>query len=260
VLGAYLVLGICGRWAPGGGTTRPRMRLAGGVAFAGAAAAYVVLPHHLHAFELMTFSPRFAVLLVAMALLLVPGALRDFGGYVRPLLLLPALLMCGLHGQDLIRVYRQYDAEVADFAAVVAKVPPGGKALGMVYDRTSRVMKVESALIGLPALYPVLRRAPGSMTTLAYCGMRHMPCRRKEAGKLPDPGPWLERNMDMDVLVPFYDYFFVRLPPRRPIFGKQSNNVELLAQSGSWLVYKRKSPAAAPITAGPAAPTAVRLP
>ena len=34
-----------------------------------------------------------------------------------------------------------------------------------------------------------------------------------------------------------------------------ANNVELLAQSGSWLVYRRKSALAVP---APAAPTAVR--
>ena len=249
VLGAYVVLGLCARWARPADPAGPGPRLQGAawVAFLGACAAYLSLPHHLPALELTTLAPRFSVLMVLMGLLVVPAGLRGFTGPRRAVLLLPAVALCGLYAANLVRVYRQYDHELADFAAVVNETPPGGRALGMVYDRGSRVMNVDSALVGLPSLYPVLRPAPGSMTPLAFCGLRHMPCRRKEGVDLPDPGAWLDRAVDADAFVPFYDYFFVRRPPPgRPIFGRQRANVELIAQSGSWQVYRRKGPQATP--------------
>jgi hypothetical protein len=249
VLGAYVVLGLLASWArrrePAG--PRPRLRAAAWVAFLGACAAFLLLPHHLPAFELTTLAPRFSVLMVLMGLLVVPAALRTFTGLGRAILLLPALALCGLYGANLVRLYRQYDRELAEFAAVLDRTPPGGRALGLVYDRGSRVMNVDFAMVGLPSLYPVLRRAPGSMTPLAFCGLRHMPCRRQRGASLPDPGPWLNGAVDPDAFVPFYDYFFVRRPAGEPVFGGQTSNVELIAASGSWRVYRRKgvSPAAA---------------
>jgi hypothetical protein len=44
-----------------------------------------------------------------------------------------------------------------------------------------------------------------------------------------------------DEAVWFFDYFFVRSPPPRHLFfGSLISKVELLAQQGSWLVYRRK--------------------
>jgi hypothetical protein len=240
---AYFALGL---WGQGEGRpswqSKPRLVVAGWVVFLGAVLAYLGLPHHLRALELMTFYPRFSVLLVLMALLAIPGSLRNLGGAVRPLLLLPALVVGGLYGQDLLRLYRLYDREVQDFSAVVERTPPGGKALGLVFDRSSRVLSVESALMGMPSLYPVLRPSAGSMTSLLYCGMRHMPCRRKEPPvAIPELDPWTPEQWAPEKAIDFFDYFFVRLPPPgSPIFAGATPRVELLAQSGSWLVYRRK--------------------
>ena len=113
------------------GEPRPRMRIAGWVLLAGALTAYLGLPHHLREFELMTFYPRFAVLVLAMAPAghprqpAAPGrrgpgdrrwCRRSRWGRCTPI--------------ELIRHYRYYDQEVADFGAVVQKVPPGGRTAG----------------------------------------------------------------------------------------------------------------------------------
>jgi hypothetical protein len=153
----------------------------------------------------------------------------------------PACTTPWTYAYDLVRHYRYYDAEVADFDAVVRKTPPGGRALGLVFDRHSRVMRIESALVGLPHLYPAMRPAPGSMVPLHYCGMRHMPCRVLTPPKpLPAPSAWSPAGLQPEAAVDFFDYFFVRLPPHRPIFGEALNRLELIAQQGSWLVYRRK--------------------
>jgi hypothetical protein len=243
VLAGYVLLGLLGFLERKTEGFRPRLRLAGIIVFAGALVAYLALPHHLPEYELMTFYPRFSVLAVVTALLLIPASLRRLSGVLRPLVLLPALLMTGLYSLELIRHYRYYDNEVADFDAVVRKTPAGGRALGLVFDRHSRVMRIESALVGLPNLYPALKPAKSAMVPLHYCGMRHMPCRWLTPPKpLPSPGAWSPGSLQAQAAIDFFDYFFVRLPPHRPIFGDGLSRLELIAQEGSWLVYKRKPP------------------
>ncbi len=255
VLAGYLLLGIVALLERKGPSFRPRLRVAGLVVFAGALGAYLMLPHHLPEYELMTFYPRFSVLAVVAALLLIPASLRRLGGLCRPLVLLPALLVTGGYGFELIRHYRYYDREVADFDAVVKKVPPGGRAMGLVYDRNSRVMRIESALIGLPNLYPALRPGPSTMVPLQYCGMRHMPCRMTAPPKFPPaPSVWSPAGLQPDPAIDYFDYFFVRLPPYRPIFGEGLSRLELLAQEGSWLVYRRKPPTPEHATSAAASP------
>lgn len=249
---AYLLLGIWGRFR-NGATVGERLRLAGVVAFAGALLAYLALPHHLQAFELMTFYPRFAPLLLLMTLLLVPGGLKGLArGRLRFLVPLPALLLGALYGRELIRHYAAYADETRDFVAVLDRTPPGGKALGLVFDRQSRVMRIESAMLGLPNFYPAVARARGSMIPLTYCGMRHIPCRRRQPlSALPDPGPWEPNKLRPELAVPFFDYFFVRSgPPAEALFGSRAGAVTLLAEEGLWAVYARKG-AGAPVANTP---------
>jgi hypothetical protein len=40
--------------------------------------------------------------------------------------------------------------------------------------------------------------------------------------------------------IDFFHYFFIRLPPNRPIFGQSLKRLELIASEGSWLVYRRR--------------------
>jgi hypothetical protein len=263
VLAGYVVLGLIGLLERKVEPDRPRLRTAGYIACAGAVFAYLIFPHHLPEYELMTFHPRFAVLAVAMALLLVPASLRRLSGAARPLLIIPAAVVSLYWGIELFRHYRLYDKEVADFDAVVSKTPPGGRALGLVFDRHSRVMRIESALVGLPSLYPVLRPSPTALVPIFYCGMRHMPCRRLTPQKpMPDLSPWGPTGLQPDRAIDFFDYFFIRLPPNRPIFGQSLKRLELIASQGSWLVYRRRPgpppPAADPVPAPAPAPKARR--
>jgi hypothetical protein len=247
----YLVVGL-GAWIilPKPALARPRLRMwpAILVAFAGALAAYLLLPHHMAELELMTFFPRFAVLVVLMAIVLVPAALGRVGGWLRVLVPLPAMVVCVMYGQQLVRHYREFGKETADFVEVMRKTPPGGKAAGAIFNRHSRVMRIESVLVGLIDFYPVLRPAPGSMAPLAYCGMRHMPCTMKPAGtELPDP--WVPHNIRPNTSVPTFDYFFLRSPPPgADPFGPYRNSMEVLAQKGSWVVYRKKP---GPLVAAP---------
>ena len=245
----YFCLGVAGRFignGNGNGTAgrTPRMRVAGWVAFAGALFAYLALPHHLPVFELTTFFPRFAALAVLLMLLVIPAGLRRLGGGLRWLVPVPAVLFCALYGRELTRHYRMYGEEVAGFAALLDRAPRGGKALGLIFDRASKVMRIESALLGMASFYPAARPAPGSMTMLSYCGMRHIPCRPRQPPPrepLPGPGPWSPGRLDPDAALRFYDVFFVRAPPSAAaLFGHRQSSVHLAARQGDWYLFLRK--------------------
>jgi hypothetical protein len=238
----YFFLGLAGRaHRDDEPDERPRMAVACWVAFAGALFAYLALPHHLQAYDLMTFFPRFAPLAMVMMLPLVPAGLKRFSGELRALVPLPAVIFGVLYGREVTAHYRRYGDETADFVAMLDRAQPGHRALGLVFDRQSRVMHIESSLLGLPNYYVAAHNAPASMTPLSYCNMRHIPCRTTpEFVQLPDPGPWLPFRLDPTRAVPFFDYFFVRSPPPGDLFGRQQWAMERLAQQGTWSLWRRK--------------------
>jgi hypothetical protein len=216
--------------------------VAGVLVLLGALGAYLGLPHHLAELELMTLYPRFAVLVLVLAPLALPRRLSRLAPPLLGALGGPALALAGWYGVQLIRHYRDFSREISDFTSVMDRTPPAGRALGLVYDRSSRVMRVESALVSLPAYYPVLRAAPTSATPVFYCGMRHMPCRVREGAVAPPaPNPWAPTQLDPPKAVQAFDYIFARAaPPPGVLFGKLAGRVEPLARAGSWIVYRVK--------------------
>jgi hypothetical protein len=141
LIAVYLIAGLVAwRLLPAPSPARPRLRMwpAILVAFVAALAAYLILPHHLSELELMTFFPRFAVLVVLMAIALVPAGLGRVRGWLRLLVPLPAVILCAIYGYQLIVHYRLFGKETADFVEVMRKTPPGGKAMGVVFSRGSR--------------------------------------------------------------------------------------------------------------------------
>jgi hypothetical protein len=243
LVAVYFCIGLVGRYVlPAPAHEKPRMRLAAWVAFLGALAAYYLLPHHLNEFDIVTFFPRFAPLVVLMTLPLVPRGLRRFTGSLGVLLAVPALVFCAAWGVQLTRHYQLYAADTADFRAVIDAAKPGYRLFGMPFERRSRVLRIESAMLGMANFYPLLKPAPRSMVPLMYCDMLHMPCvRRPPLDALPNPTPWSPERLDPDKGVPFYDYFLVRSPPpKRDLFGKRKGDVELVTHKGAWWLYKKK--------------------
>jgi hypothetical protein len=245
VIALYMLMGLLGLFKKRPpNVAAPRLRLASWIVFLGALLGYLALPHHLPAFEIMTFFPRLAPLLVATTLLVIPAGLNRLSGRERLLAPLPALLFCALYGWEIVKHYRLYGTEVSDFMAVVNKMPPGGKLMGLVFDRGSGVMRVESSLLGLPNFYPALKPAPGSMVPLQFCDMRHIPCRKKKTvpmAAVPSEWPWIPDRFEPEKAVPVFDYYIVRSgPPRHLLFGAQSAKIELVHQQGTWQGYRRK--------------------
>jgi hypothetical protein len=243
IAGAFFVVGLVadllGRGRPRASRARS-LALAAVTAFLGALTAYVALPHHLQEMELMTFFPRFSVLVLLMLLLLVPAGLSGLRGPVACLLPVPALVLGVTYGRQLFLHYRAYAREVAGFVELAEKVAPGRKAIGLMFDRKSRVMSVESAMVGVPDFYPALRPALGSMAPPAYCGLRHMPCHLK-VGSNFITSPWAPASFAPGPMLGIFDYIFTRgLRPGVDPFRGYHGMVELVGTSPPWALYRRR--------------------
>jgi hypothetical protein len=98
-----------------------------------------------------------------------------------------------------------------------------------------------------------MRPALGSMVPPTYCGLRHMPCQLK-AAPTPFLSPWDPASFSPAKMLPVFDYFFVRnLPPGFDLFRGYHRMVELLAQSGNWMVFRKRP---GPLLADPLPPPA----
>jgi hypothetical protein len=101
-------------------------------------------------------------------------------------------------------------------------------------------MQVESALVGLPGFYPALRPALGSMVPPGYCGLRHMPCRRKGQFDIVT-SVWEPLKFSPKDMLPTFDYYFVRSAPAGydPWRGYH-HMFEPVAVSGTWAVFRKR--------------------
>jgi hypothetical protein len=258
ILGAYFVVGLVALMV------RRRSRvpafrgrllaLACVISAVGALTAYMALPHHLQEMELMTFFPRFSVLVLLTALALVPAGLLRLRGIFAVLVPLPAVVFGVYYGHVLYTHYRVYGAEVAGFVELAEKLPAGAKVMGLVFDRRSAVMHVESAMVGVPDFYAALRPAPGSMVPPAYCGLRHMPCRTKVSRDFMT-NPWAPQVFSPAQMLPIFDYIFTRsLPPNHDPFRGYRGMVDIAGVSMPWVVFKKRPGPLVPDPPPPAPP------
>jgi hypothetical protein len=189
--------------------------------------AYLGLPHHLDEYEAMSLFPRLGVVVVLAALASIPLrlSLRHVAAGAGVLSLL-ALVW----GVMLVREYRAFGSEARELETVLAQVPGGGRAVGLVFDGESRVMDVESIFRGSPSLYVASHPAPKSMVALRYCGMRHVPCSLGPKA-VPAPNPWTPESFDA-VSLGFFDYVLVR--GTAPAFV---SNQPAIAHAGAWTAY-----------------------
>lgn len=253
---AFILLGTLGVLRRGGHHEPARLVGGGRAAMALAVMLYMALPHHLGELGITTVYPRFAVVIALLAPLMVPVWLKRLPRPVLALSALPALAACAWYGVELCRGFVRFGEEVADFRAVLDRAPPGQRAVGLVYDRQSRVLGIGSALVGLPHYYPLLRGGPKSLMAHPYCTLPYMPCRVKDAQQLPpDPGPFSPQKLDAARAVAYFDLFITRSPPSAAqIFGQHAAAVEHLEAAGSWVLYQRKASARSAASPPAAAP------
>ncbi|MDX2022355.1 MAG: hypothetical protein SF187_19120 [Deltaproteobacteria bacterium] len=239
VLAAYFLMGVIGYAVPRSLNPKPTFTFAGGLLMLGSLVAYLALPHHLWAFELMTFFPRFSVLVVLLLIALVPAGLRRVPWQAALLALVPALVLGVQYGRNVNRQYHAYRDEIKDFVTVLSQTPRDGKLMGIIFDRASKVMRIESALVGLPGFYVATKPAPHTAVPIHYCGMRHMPC--AVAKPMPWPGPWNSVPFIWDEAYAAFDYFLIRHgTPAPSLLGPLANRVTLSHRQREWAVFKKK--------------------
>jgi hypothetical protein len=215
---------------------RPRNYVAGLIPFLIALLLYLALPHHMP--DLMTLFPRYTVCVALFAILLLPAGFLRLRWWMAALAFLPLLGLEAKYGVVVARHYAMYQKETAGFIDVMRQAPPNQKLTGVLFDRQSTVMNVESAMVALPAFYPVLRRGPQSFVVLNYCTAAQVPCHVKDPSKLPpgpDPawGPWMAEDPRVRE---FFDLFLVRAIAL-PLKWQKAEGLTLLARSGQWSLY-----------------------
>lgn len=204
--------------------------------------AYITLPHHFDAYEAMSVAPRLAPLVVAAAIAALPLRVLPAGAVPSRMMrmLYVAILLLGLTFASVVtRQYHAFAREIADFQQILARVPKGGRAVGLVFDAESKVMNVDSIFRGLPSLYIALKPAPSSMVALRYCGMRHFPCLpTARAASVPAPNPWTPDQFEAPAALAFFDYVLIRGRVPKTLFPRRS--VVKLAKRGTWTAYRSR--------------------
>lgn len=201
--------------------------------------AYFGLPHHAlpHAYSVY---PRFAVVLAALALLLVPGKLCELSARARTACAGAVGLAVALWGLVLVHKYSEHGRELADFEELMRQVPAGLASGGLVFDAESRVIDVGGLFTGVPAYYVSERAAPTSSTWLYYCTWPQLPCRMKG----PDaPLPFFSHPDRFDPRRALLDLELILVrggPPAEKIFGTETPRVRLVAAHGSWRAFARR--------------------
>lgn len=203
--------------------------------------AYFGLPHHAlpHAHSIY---PRFALTLAVGALLLIPPSLASLSPRVLDLATGVGVLCLSTHALGVAQRYAAFGRELADFEQVLATVPPGRSAGGLVFDQESAVMNIDGLLSGMPTYYAIERRAPGSFSWLHYCSFPQLPCRVRDPAK-PAALPFFSYPKDFDARrgLEELDLFLVRGGPSAElIFESETSRVQLLAAHGSWRAFGRR--------------------
>jgi len=235
----YFALGVFCSVARGSGVSRPRFTTACWVIVAGALLAFLALPHHLWAYELMTFYPRFSVLVALLLLPVIPASLLRARGWLSLVILAPALGFGWAYGGVLRAKYTAYGHEVSSFVRVLKKAEPGHRLAGLVYGRQSSVFRNESTNVGLANHYVALNSHPESMVPLPYCNMRHMPCTAAGLGaRAPYPGPWLDKPFSPEAFADTYRYVLAgSVPPGFDLWG-QLDKYTIVAREGPWVLFR----------------------
>ena len=216
---------------------RPREYVLGLLPLLMALLLYLALPHHMR--DIKTVFPRYAVTVGLFGILLLPAGWSHLRPWTAALAFVPLVALNGHYGRVVARHYSLFQLETDGFLDVMSHAPPNQKLTGVLFDRQSIVMNVESAMVAIPAYYPALRPGPSSFVVLAYCTASQAPCRVKDASKLP-PGPdpaWQPSMADDPRVRSFFDLFLVRALVL-PVEWQHPAGLRMVARSGPWSLYE----------------------
>jgi hypothetical protein len=135
--------------------------------------------------------------------------------------------------------FAAFARETESFRTVIAQVPPGQRIASMIYDHRSPYFALP-VYMHFPAWYAATQRGISDFNFADF--ISQMVRYRKDAGpRITEDLAWYPTMLDWQRHGgDSYDYFIVKSPfdISGPIFKQRRGNVELVARSGWWWLYR----------------------
>jgi hypothetical protein len=175
---------------------------------------------------------RFPLLALVLLPLLLPPlrgarAAAVFGGVA---------LVAVLGFVQVTRAFVDFDEEVGDLDAAIASIPEGQRVAGLVFDRSSKVVKF-SPFLHAVAWYQARR---GGAVMFTFADFPQSPIRFREEARPPRVRPrweWTPERVNPRRDLGWYDYVLVRGGPGR--IASQHDTYEPVHRSDRWSVWRR---------------------
>jgi len=170
------------------------------------------------------------------AALLAPAflAARARGG--RRLLLAGAAALALVSDANAARKVAAFQREVEGFASLVERMSPGGRALGLVFDRASAAGIRLPVFVHFASYYQALR---GGDVGFSFVGLPSIPLRYRAGAQAPHPGEWAPQDFRWESMGPRYDYFLLRGVPVGDA-ARLAEHAERVGEGGGFTLYRRR--------------------
>lgn len=193
---------------------------------------YVALPLHAYGF-VGDLSPRFAPLVAALAVGLVPG----LAGRTRLVFVCLAAGVSLATAIPLVRGFRAFDRESAPLREMIAAAGDRPTVMGLVYDRDSRVMRHPVYLHAAASV----ARARGGIPNYTLARWSIAPLRHRAAPPPSYADEWQPERFELATMGPAYDHFLGRGRPPEAVFGDRlGHEFQLAARAGDWWLVRRR--------------------
>jgi hypothetical protein len=210
----------------------------------GTFALYLFAPHSYRNIEPINL--RFFPLALALVPALGPRTAIGLGsrGLASAACIALALFGASVHREH----FRQTDVEMGDLAPALAAIPPGGRVMGLIFDRESRIVPLPTYLHS----HQYYQAHVGGLACFGFVEFPISPIQYRP-GAEPPPFPprfeWTPESYDHATYGASFDHWLVRHReggrPARTIF-RNGTAPEPIYEGSRWTVYRRADPVAAP--------------
>jgi hypothetical protein len=113
---------------------------------------------------------------------------------------------------------------------------PGGRALGLIFDRGEGGPVNRPVLMHFAAYYPALR---GGDVGFSFAGLPAIPVRYRPGSQAPHPSEWRPQDFRWETMGQHYDYFLVNGTARGDA-ERLGEHTDLVAEEGGWRLWARR--------------------
>jgi hypothetical protein len=134
------------------------------------------------------------------------------------------------------RKVADFQGQVRGFAGLVDRMEPGGRALGLIFDRGEGGPVNRPVLMHFAAYYPALR---GGDVGFSFAGLPAIPVRYRPGSQAPHPSEWRPQDFRWETMGQHYDYFLVNGTARGDA-ERLGEHTDLVAEEGGWRLWARR--------------------